>query len=68
MTTLRYAGNAAAHYEPWKINPSEGEEDREMVHHLFAFVNDVTEELFAKPRRHEEMARKINEQVRKKRS
>jgi len=66
--TLRYAGNAAVHYEPWKIDPSQGEEDREMVYHLFTFVNDVTEELVAKPRRHEEMARKINEKVRKERS
>ncbi len=66
--TLRYAGNAAVHYEPWKINPSQGEEDREMVYHLFVFVNEVTEELFAKPRRLEEMARKINEEVRKKNS
>jgi len=65
---LRYAGNAAAHYEPWKIDPSQGEEDREMVRNLFAFVNEVTEELIAKPRRLEEMARKINEKVRKKRS
>jgi hypothetical protein len=65
---LRYAGNAAAHYEPWKIDPSQGEEDREMVRNLFAFVNEVTEELVAKPRRLEEMARKINEKVRKKNS
>jgi len=65
---LRYAGNAAAHYEPWKIDPSQGEEDREMVRNLFAFVNEVTEELIAKPRRLEEMARKINEKVRKKNS
>jgi len=63
---LRYAGNAAAHYEPWKINPSEGEEDREMVYDLFTFVNDVTEELFAKPRRDKESVRKLNERVRKK--
>jgi hypothetical protein len=66
--TLRYAGNAAAHYEPWKINPSQGEEDREMVYHLFVFVNEVTDELVAKPRRLGEMARKINEKVRKKSS
>jgi hypothetical protein len=66
--TLRYAGNAAAHYEPWKIDASQGEEDREMVYHLFVFVNEVTEELVAKPRRLEEMARKINEKVRKKNS
>jgi len=66
--TLRYAGNAAAHYEPWKIDPSQGEEDREMVKSLFAFVNEVTEELVAKPRRLGEMARKINEKVRKKNS
>ncbi len=66
--SLRYAGNAAVHYEPWKIDPSEGEEDREMVKSLFDFVNEVTEELFAKPRRLEEMARKINERVRKERS
>jgi hypothetical protein len=66
--TLRYAGNAAAHYEPWKINPSEGEEDREMVYHLFGFVNRVTEELIARPRQDEEIARKINERVRKERS
>jgi hypothetical protein len=64
--TLRYAGNAAAHYEPWKIDPSQGEEDREMVYHLFVFINDITEELIAKPRRDEEMMRKINESVRKK--
>jgi hypothetical protein len=64
--TLRYAGNAAAHYEPWKIDPSQGEEDREMVYHLFDFVNDVMEELIARPRRHEEVIRKINEKVRKK--
>jgi hypothetical protein len=63
--TLRYAGNAAAHYEPWKIDPSQGEEDREMVYHLFAFVNEVTEELIAKPKRLGEMARKIDEKVRK---
>jgi hypothetical protein len=66
---LRYAGNAAAHYEPWKIDPSQGEEDREMVYHLFDFVNDVMEELIARPRRHEEVIRvirKINEKVRKK--
>ena len=66
--TLRYAGNAAAHYEPWKIDPSQGEEDREMVKSLFAFVNEVTEELVAKPRRLGEMGRKIDEKVRKKRS
>ncbi len=48
--------------------PSEGEEDREMVKSLFDFVNEVTEELFAKPRRHREMARKINREVRKKSS
>ena len=66
--TLRYAGNAAAHYEPWKINPSQGEEDREMVYHLFVFVNYVTDELIAKPRQIGEMARKINEKVRKKNS
>ena len=66
--TLRYAGNAAAHYEPWKIDPSQGEEDREMVYYLFDFVNKVTEELVAEPRRVEEMARKINERVRKERS
>jgi len=65
---LRYAGNAAAHYEPWKIDPSQGEEDREMVYYLFDFVNKVTEELVAEPRRVEEMARKINERVRKERS
>jgi hypothetical protein len=65
---LRYAGNAAAHYEPWKIDPSQGEEDREMVYHLFVFVNEVTEELVAKPRRLGEMGRKIDEKVRKKRS
>jgi hypothetical protein len=64
--TLRYAGNAAAHYEPWKIDPSLGEEDRKMVYSLFDFVNEVTDELIAKPRRLEEMARKINEKVRKK--
>jgi hypothetical protein len=66
--SLRYAGNAAVHYEPWKIDPSEGEEDREMVKSLFDFVNEVTEELFAKPRRLGEMARKINEKFRKKNS
>jgi len=66
--TLRYAGNAAAHYEPWKIDPSQGEEDREMVYHFFVFVNEVTEELVAKPRRLREMVRKINEKVRKERS
>ncbi len=66
--TLRYAGNAAAHYEPWKIDPSEGKEDREMFYHLFDFVNEVTEELIAKPKRLGEMARKIDEKVRKKRS
>jgi hypothetical protein len=66
--TLRYAGNAAAHYEPWKIDPSQGEEDREMVYYLFDFVNKVTEELVAEPRRVEEMVRKINERVRKERS
>ena len=66
--TLRYAGNAAAHYEPWKIDPSQGEEDREMVRNLFAFVNEVTEELIAKPRRLEEMAREINGKFRKKNS
>jgi len=65
---LRYAGNAAAHYEPWKIDPSQGEEDREMVYHLFVFVNYVTDELIAKPRQIGEMARKINEKVRKKNS
>ena len=66
--TLRYAGNAAVHYEPWKINPSQGEEDRKMVYHLFVFINDITEELIAKPRRDEEMMRKINESLQKKRS
>jgi hypothetical protein len=66
--TLRYAGNAAVHYEPWKIDPSQGEEDREMVYRLFVFVNDVTEELIAEPRRNREAARKLNERVRKKRS
>jgi hypothetical protein len=65
--TLRYAGNAAVHYEPWKINPSQGEEDREMVYRLFVFINDITEELIAKPRLDEEAMRKINERVRKKR-
>jgi hypothetical protein len=65
---LRYAGNVAAHYEPWKIDPSQGEEDREMVRKLFEFVNEVTDELVAKPRRLEEMARKLNEKVRKKNS
>jgi len=62
--TLRYAGNAAVHYEPWKINPSQGEEDREMIHRLFVFINDITEELIAKPRLDEEAIRKINERVR----
>ena len=66
--TLRYAGNAAAHYEPWKIDPSQGEEDREMVRKLFEFVKEVTEELVAKPRRLEEMAREINGKFRKKNS
>ena len=61
---LRYAGNAAAHYEPWKIDPSQGEEDRKMVYRLFVFINDVTEELIAKPRLDEEAMRKINERVR----
>lgn len=56
---LRYAGNAAAHYEPWKIDPSQGEEDQEMVHHLFVFVNEVAEELIAKPKRLEEMRQKL---------
>jgi hypothetical protein len=62
---LRYAGNAAAHYEPWKINPSEGEENREVIYSLFVFVNEVTEELIAKPKRLGEMARKIDEKFRK---
>ncbi len=66
--SLRYAGNAAVHYEPWKIDPSEGEENREKVKGLFDFVNEVTEELFARPRRLKEIARKINEEVRKKNS
>ena len=56
---LRCAGNAAAHYEPWKIDPSQGEEDREMVRNLFAFVNEVTDELIAKPRWLGEMAQKF---------
>jgi len=37
-----------------------------MVYHLFDFVNDVMEELIARPRQHEEVIRKINEKVRKK--
>jgi hypothetical protein len=62
--SLRYAGNAAVHYEPWKIDPSQGEEDRKMVYRLFVFINDVTEELIAKPRLDEEAMRRINERVR----
>jgi hypothetical protein len=51
--TLRYAGNAA-----------QGEEDRKMAYRLFVFINDITEELIAKPRLDEEAMRKINERVR----
>ncbi|WP_253719766.1 DUF4145 domain-containing protein, partial [Thermus scotoductus] len=56
---LRLGGNAAAHYELWKIDPSQGQEDREMILALFEFLNEVTEELIAKPKRLEEMERRL---------
>ncbi len=63
---LRLAGNAAAHYELWKIDPSQGQgqEDREMILALFEFLNEVTEELIAKPKRLEEMEQKLSRKLR----
>ncbi len=61
---LRLAGNAAAHYEPWKIDPSKEQEDREMILALFEFLNEVTEELIAKPKRLEEMKQKLSGRLR----
>lgn len=61
---LRLAGNAAAHYEPWKIDPSQGQEDREIILALFEFLNEVTEELIAKPKRLEEMKQKLSGRLR----
>ncbi|WP_234508620.1 MULTISPECIES: DUF4145 domain-containing protein [Thermus] len=61
---LRLAGNAAAHYELWKIDPSKEQEDREMILALFEFLNEVTEELIAKPKRLEEMKQKLSGRLR----